>query len=299
MKKKMAISFSGGRTSGFMTWWLLTHLSHIYDFIVTFANTGQEHEKTLEFVRNCDKYFGFNTVWLEAETVHGKRESPRFKIVTFETASRDGKPFEEMIKKYGIPNMAFPHCTDRLKLAPMTKYLRHIGWKKGSHVIAIGIRADEMRRVRADADTKHIIYPLVDMIPTTKQQVLDWWSQQPFDLNIAEHHGNCKWCWKKSLKKHLILIDEMPEIYDFPKRMEATYPYTGPHTKLTGRTDNIVGPVPHYVEGFVTPRHFFRKDMSAHDLFLLTQLDEPVLIDDMFSECGESCELYPTESTTK
>jgi len=295
MKKKMAISFSGGRTSGFMTWWLINHLAHEYDFVVTFANTGQEHEKTLEFVNNCDKYFGFNTVWIEAAVHHGVRASPSAKIVTFDTASRLGEPFEESIKKHGIPNMSFPHCTDRLKVQPMTNYLRSIGWNRGDHVVSIGIRCDEARRVRRDAVKEKIIYPLVDIIPTTKQQVLDWWSKQPFDLNIAEHHGNCKWCWKKSLKKHIMLVKEMPEIYDFPKRMEHDYPYTGPHTLLTGYTGDLVGDVLHRDGNVTQPRHFFRKNMSAHDLFLLIQDDEEVIMDDATSECGESCEMYPME----
>ena len=38
------------------------------EVLVLFANTGQEHEKTLEFINNCDQQFGFNTVWLEAVT---------------------------------------------------------------------------------------------------------------------------------------------------------------------------------------------------------------------------------------
>jgi len=66
MKEKYHVSFSGGRTSAYMTKLLLDNWSDRYDFIVTFANTGLEHPKTLEFVRNCDDHFGFNTVWLEA-----------------------------------------------------------------------------------------------------------------------------------------------------------------------------------------------------------------------------------------
>lgn len=62
MKEKYQISFSGGRTSAYMTKMLIDNLGDVYDFIVTFANTGLEDEKTLQFVKNCDDYFGFNTV---------------------------------------------------------------------------------------------------------------------------------------------------------------------------------------------------------------------------------------------
>ena len=64
MKETLFVSFSGGRTSAYMCWWLLKNKSDEYDFIFVFANTGQEHEKTLEFVNECDKRFGLNLVWL-------------------------------------------------------------------------------------------------------------------------------------------------------------------------------------------------------------------------------------------
>ena len=55
-KDVMFVSFSGGRTSGYMCQWLLENKSDQYDFIFVFANTGLEHEKTLEFVDKCDKH---------------------------------------------------------------------------------------------------------------------------------------------------------------------------------------------------------------------------------------------------
>ena len=96
--KTLVVSFSGGRTSAYMTKRLLEEKSKEFkDVIVIFANTGQEHEKTLEFINNCDKKFNFNTVWIEAVTHKNKRIASTAKVVDFESASRDGAPFEGVI----------------------------------------------------------------------------------------------------------------------------------------------------------------------------------------------------------
>ena len=102
------IAFSGGRTSAYMTKILLERDSHKYNNVVTvFSNTGQENEETLEFVKNCDDKFGFNTVWVEAEVNPSKGKGTTHRIVNFDTASRDGRPFEDVIRKYGIPNQTW------------------------------------------------------------------------------------------------------------------------------------------------------------------------------------------------
>jgi 3'-phosphoadenosine 5'-phosphosulfate sulfotransferase (PAPS reductase)/FAD synthetase len=66
MKPKLAISFSGGRSSAVMTKLCLDEYSSTHEIVVTFANTGCEHPATLDFVRDCDRYWNFGTVWLEA-----------------------------------------------------------------------------------------------------------------------------------------------------------------------------------------------------------------------------------------
>lgn len=283
--EKLFISFSGGRTSGYMTNKIMESYAEKYkEVVVAFANTGQEHEKTLEFIDNCDKVFGFNTIWVEAAVnpVHGKGNT--HKVVTFETASRNGEPFEAVIQKHGIPNQAFPQCTRELKLAPLRSLMREIGWKANTYDTAIGIRTDETRRVRKDAENVSIVYPLIDWFPTDKHDVLDWWSEQEFDLCIAEHHGNCTWCWKKSIKKHMLLMQEMPDIFDFPEKMEEKYNLIGPEFKKYSNSH---------------PRTFFRGQKSVKDLkALFLEIGSSTIpiknLSDENSGCSESCELYAT-----
>lgn len=288
----MQISFSGGRTSAYMTKLLIDNMSEEYDFIVTFANTGLEHEKTLEFVNNCDVYFNFNTVWLEADVFLDERRGTGFKIVDFQSASRKGEPYEQVIKKYGIPNVSFPHCTRELKLSPMRTYLKSLGIKHTDIPTAIGIRNDETRRVSAQAEVNNIIYPLINLWPSDKQDVLDFWEDQKFDLGLDEHDGNCKLCFKKSMKKQFKQMDSDPSIIKWYMDMEDKYATNG------------------YNKEKEFKRVFFRHSTSATRLLELYE-ENKIEVNDQLSYnvpssrlvtnkyedsgCSESCEVYATE----
>ena len=289
LKNRISISFSGGKTSAYMTKMLLDHFrmhEPWREIVVTFANTGQEHEETLKFVDRCDKAFGFGVVWLEAEVTHGKRVATGHRVVDFDTASRKGEPFEEVIKKYGIPNKMYNHCTRETKLAPMISYYNSIGWKHGEYSIAIGIRADEIDRVSAKTMSKGGFYPCADA-GVTKDDVRDWWLKQDFNLNIPEQLGNCTWCWKKSLRKLMTLTQSHPEIFDFPRRMEIEHAFSGGERRDKGVRD---------------ARIFFRENNSTETLFAKAALGFTPFEDDMFipfddeldvgGACGDSCEIY-------
>lgn len=283
-KNNLLISFSGGETSAFMAQWLIANKAQKYDEVLcVFANTGQENEQTLDFVDQCDKHFGLKVVWVEANVQEG-RVGTSHTIVDYKTVSRNGEPFEDVIKKYGIPNKAYPHCTRELKLQPIRSYLQSIGWGIGSYDTAIGIRSDEIDRMAADAKHKRLLYPLVTDCPMTKPQINEWWSKQPFRLRLKGYESNCKWCWKKSMRKHLTLINEHPDWYDFPEKMEAKYGLAG-----------------HNVDG--TKRVFFRENRATSDLRKLAKTVDFIPASDDAQEyvyqqsldlgagCTESCEI--------
>ncbi|GAB2494203.1 phosphoadenosine phosphosulfate reductase domain-containing protein [Arenimonas alkanexedens] len=287
MGRRLFISFSGGETSAFMAQWLIANRLDRYDeVVVVFANTGQENEATLEFADRCDRHFGLGLIWVEGVMHEGQRKGASAKVVSFATASRDGLPFEQMIQKYGIPNQKYPHCTRELKLNPMTNYLRVIGWEVGSYDTAVGIRADEIDRMSVKAKANRIIYPLIADAPMTKPQINEWWSKQPFRLGLAGYQGNCRWCWKKSARKHMTLMIEDPCQFNFPERMEGMYAQIG---VASGQ-----------------PRTFFRGNRSTKDLrteaaslpagFVPAENDaafDPSL--DVGGACGESCEVHADE----
>lgn len=298
MKKRVKGSFSGGESSAYMARRMQLECSDEYEIKFVFANTGQENEQTLEFVRRCDEAWGLNITWVEAVVHPDEDKGSTHRVVTFETASRNGEPFEEVIKKYGIPNPDFQPCNRELKLNAMNSYMRSIGWESGSYYTAIGIRADEQRRVNDKAAQSKILYPLIDFWPTDKQDVNDFWEEQPFRLRLQEHEGNCKTCWKKSDSKLFRLIAERPWIFDFNRRMEEKYGWHG---------------APHYgvPQEDGKPRVFFRNYRSTDDLFAqakavgvtpyipIKELRSNAARQfnlDMDAGCSESCEAYPMEA---
>jgi 3'-phosphoadenosine 5'-phosphosulfate sulfotransferase (PAPS reductase)/FAD synthetase len=228
MKETLFVSFSGGRTSGYMCHWLIENKSDEYDMIFVFANTGLEHEKTLEFVDRCDKEWGLGVVWVEAVVNPEKGKGVTHKVVTFEAASRKGEPMEDVIKKYGIPNQDYPHCTRETKLSPMFDYKRSLGFKS-NHQMAIGIRSDEPNRLSKTADENGLVYPLAQWTQCTLAEIRHWWADQEFDLDLPTHYGNCVTCWKKSDRKLLTIAKHDPHYFDFMDRMEQQYPRAG-HT---------------------------------------------------------------------
>ena len=277
-----------------MTKLILERFGHTHDIAVCFANTGQEHPATLDFIRDCDEYFKFGTVWLEAVFTHGERVGVRHRIVDYHTASRNGEPFEELVRKHGIPNAASPICTGRLKINAMESWWhRELGWEKGSFDTAIGIRADEVDRVSVHAKKHRFIYPLVTW-GYTKDRVKDECEKWPFDLRIpGDHYGNCVWCWKKSLRKLMTIAKHTPNWFEFPMRMEREY------------SEHRVTPATASPDG---TRKFFRKHLSSWDIIEMAHFGPEFeefqdhrqlarLTDlDIGSACGDSCEVGTEET---
>lgn len=228
-KPRLKVAFSTGATSAMMARLIQLNWSHIYDIIYIMANTSREDDRSLEFGRQCDQAWGLGLVIVEAVVHPDERKGSSHRVVTFDTACRDGSVFEDVIKKYGIPNMDFEPCNRELKLNAMNSYMRSIGW--ADYQTAVGIRMDESIRVNpVEAAKARIIYPLIDVWPRDKQDVRDFWEDQPFRLEIEEYEGNCKVCWKKSDKKLFRLAAEHPEHFDWTREMEQKYGWHGaPH----------------------------------------------------------------------
>ena len=189
------------------------------DAIVCFANTGKEDEATLKFVHDCSVNWNVPIVWLEYVIIEGEHA---FKVVNYETASRNGEPYDALINRFNptLPNGRSRYCSDYLKTRTLHKYLRSIGWEEWESFI--GIRADEQKRVvkfRANPNPKGkyetVFMPLVPANVTSKE-VGHFWKNQSFDLELPNMngktmHGNCDLCMLKPKAQILSLIQEKPE----------------------------------------------------------------------------------------
>jgi 3'-phosphoadenosine 5'-phosphosulfate sulfotransferase (PAPS reductase)/FAD synthetase len=215
------ISFSGGRTSAYMLWRVIQSGGGQLPChaIVCFANTGKEDEATLKFVQACSDNWGVDIHWVEYRDA-----DPAFERVTFDSASRDGEPFEALIKKRNyLPNPVTRFCTSELKIRTIHKYLKSLGWDHNEEMDWVGMRADEQRRAAKIADKSRI--PLVTA-GITKQDISAFWKAQPFDLGLPNNngvtmHGNCDLCFLKGGSQVLSLIAEKPERAIWWAKMEA------------------------------------------------------------------------------
>jgi hypothetical protein len=296
MKEKLLISFSGGRTSAYMTWWIMNEWKdrENYDIKVVFANTGLEDEGTLEFVRECDNRWNLDIVWVEARhrnengvPFSEKGWAVKHQVVSFETAARATKlangewswtPYEEMISVLGIPSTNSPFCSPQLKRFAIESYARSIGWE--DYYKAIGIRIDEVDRCNENWRKEKIKYFLINPHPTFKREITRWWEDQDFDLDIDPDLGNCKACWKKDMPRLVRIGKKMPFVFDWWQYITDKYGYFMPREMVKLKP----------------PFNFYRGNMSPKDILALSewsmeQLDVYVE-ENKLNSCSESCEAF-------
>lgn len=243
------IGFSGGRSSAYMLRKIVeAHDGKLpHDVVVTFQNTGKEKEQTLSFVKRCGEEFGVEVVWLEFDGEYPAGLS--WKRVDFESASRNGEPFDKMLRYYDqyrsiekkeppiLPNVVNRMCSDRMKIKAATHWMRDVvGIDSWSAII--GIRYDEPKRYhrmmlaneKGSNRWENILPMYEDKI--VKADVDAFWSGNHFDLGIDSDFGNCDLCFLKHPDKIIRMLRKEPHLAD----------WWIAHEQRTGQVFNLAKP---------------------------------------------------------
>lgn len=180
------ISFSGGRTSGYMLWHILRRaeldglrFGQLWpDVHVLFCNTGKEDDRTLQFVHDCERHWGVKIHWLQYrrqylpkyrsadvervaakardawgmtfEAANGQKE-PGFVEVDYATAARTNDPPS---KEHPFANFVamsgVPNAVTRMCSTELkVRVMKRWMLSRGYEewTNVVGIRADEPHRV--------------------------------------------------------------------------------------------------------------------------------------------------------
>lgn len=210
----MQIAFSGGRTSAYMLRQIMDAnggLPTCGRVQVTFQNTGREMPQTLDFVAEVGDRWGVPITWLEYRPA-----SPHFEVVSHNSASRNGEPFDALIdKKQYLPNQDSRFCTIELKVRTAKWFLVSLGWKRW--INCVGLRADEPHRLNKPPpkDRWTVWTPLADA-GVSRHDVALFWRGQNFDLRLPNVGGkcwlgNCDGCFLKSERHQAVLARDFPE----------------------------------------------------------------------------------------
>ena len=183
------VNVSGGRTSAYMLHMLLEEYDRVLpeNALVAFMNTGKERTETLDFIHTLEQEWEVPIVWLEYrynQTASGGLRDPKntFAVVEYETASRNGEPFEALISNRNyLPNSVQRTCTHELKVNTLNRYMRAVhGVNRKQFVNLIGIRKDERKRVlRIFERDCNIVLPLF-LAGITLADVTEFWSNTSF-----------------------------------------------------------------------------------------------------------------------
>jgi 3'-phosphoadenosine 5'-phosphosulfate sulfotransferase (PAPS reductase)/FAD synthetase len=261
------ISFSGGRTSAFMLWNIIqAHGGTLpEDVRVCFANTGKEREETLRFVHECGVRWGVRIHWIEW---HPRK--PWFEEVGFNSASRNGEPFDRLIRTKGkrVPNGQQRSCTEHLKVKALFAFAASIGWPETTYTEVLGLRRDEPMRLLKMAgknveNGRKCVAPL-DKARVTKADVMAFWKAQDFDLGLEPWEGNCDLCFLKGRAIRRRIIRDTPSVAAWWNDHEV---------KAGGTFDNGVS-VQNLIDQVRSEPTFFDDDAEG---------------DEHDAECGLSC----------
>lgn len=259
-----------------------------HNIIFAMANTSKERLESLDFMNECDKLYKLNMKWIEAE-FHDKGVGVTAKVVSYKNLKTNGEIFEAGIKKLGIPSNVNKWCNRDMKLTPLKKYADSV-FGLNNYSIAVGLRIDEMDRVRKDYKDNNVFYPLMDN-NISKKERNKFWENQPIKISIPAYKGNCDLCFEKSNRKLMTIIKDEPDTAIWWDSMIKKYSHI-PKANSPSYNDLLKE------NNGMT---FYRGYKTIQDLVKLAEqpfskaTDEYIYENDLFDledECGSGCKVF-------
>jgi len=212
---KHVVSFSGGRTSAYLVYLMeQKRINEGWDVSYVFMDTGAEHPKTYEFIKNIVKNFNIDLTCLRTVVTPEMGIGCTYEVIDLSEIKQDLIPFKAVIAKYGVPKNHMPHCTLHMKTSPFKKYCKDMFGK--DYITWLGIRVDEPRRLNEKEGVRY----MAEISDFDNDDVLFWWKEQSFDLGFDIESGwlgNCVFCLKKGNAKLALAARDEPaflEVFD-------------------------------------------------------------------------------------
>ncbi len=209
------ISFSGGRTSGYLLHKILQVNDGIPDNCrVVFTNTGKEYNETLDFIHKVETAWDVKIYWIEWIA-----NKARYVEVDYETASRNGEPFQANIRWNNfVPKTINRICTIDLKVRTSHRFMANQFGKKTPFRNILGIRYDEPRRWKIeDTDVNKWCENDIPLkyAGIRESDVLNFWANNEFDVDLLPGESNCDLCFLKATNKIVSILQNDPDRADW------------------------------------------------------------------------------------
>ena len=203
LKEPLQVLSYGGGTQSTAMLLMIANGSLPKPDIVIHADTGSELPETYDFI-NTAKDFTENELNIP------------FVIVK----SHLGSLHQYYLDNNSMPIIGIRSCTDKFKIRPQRRFMRSIvGNKKGVLMAEcwLGITTEEAKR-RTESNVKWcgLRYPLLDEIPTTRNECIEMntlagWEVGKSGCHCCPYQGGKTWLWLK---------ENHPSLFDISVEME-------------------------------------------------------------------------------
>lgn len=189
--EKYILSCGMGQNSVSLAIWLKNNKKPL-DLII-FSDTGSEESETYEYIPIFKK-------WCESNNI------------TFIIVKSEHYPLHEYYLKHNlIPTRQYRHCTDKFKIRPFNKFIKH-NFPETIFNIYIGIGSDEDHRKKTfeqyESKNRKYLFPFVDVEKVGRKESIDIIKKENLPIPVK---SGCFLCPYQSKKVWVNRVKIKPE----------------------------------------------------------------------------------------